>query len=206
MMNRAQMDDNVSRVHEGENIWNLPNVLTMIRLVLVPVFIILILNGSVGAMWTALVVFIVAAFTDLFDGKLARERGLVTDWGKIWDPIADKALTLGAFVVLSVAGLVPWWFTVIVAVRELGITWMRSRLLKRGVVVAANSGGKAKTVSQMLLIVFLVFPWDGVLGVSNALFDVTGLAVIRWILLAIALFLTVWSGMQYVIAAMKMQK
>ncbi|EPD30599.1 CDP-diacylglycerol-glycerol-3-phosphate 3-phosphatidyltransferase [Gleimia europaea ACS-120-V-Col10b] len=205
-MNRAQMDDNVSRVHEGENIWNLPNVLTMIRLVLVPVFIILILNGSVGAMWTALVVFIVAAFTDLFDGKLARERGLVTDWGKIWDPIADKALTLGAFVVLSVAGLVPWWFTVIVAVRELGITWMRSRLLKRGVVVAANSGGKAKTVSQMLLIVFLVFPWDGVLGVSNALFDVTGLAVIRWILLAIALFLTVWSGMQYVIAAMKMQK
>lgn len=205
-MNRAQMDDNVSRVHEGENIWNLPNVLTMIRLVLVPVFIILILNGSVGAMWAALVVFIVAAFTDLFDGKLARERGLVTDWGKIWDPIADKALTLGAFVVLSVAGLVPWWFTVIVAVRELGITWMRSRLLKRGVVVAANSGGKAKTVSQMLLIVFLVFPWDGVLGVSNALFDVTGLAVIRWILLAIALFLTVWSGMQYVIAAMKMQK
>ena len=205
-MNRAQMDDNVSRVHEGENIWNLPNVLTMIRLVLVPVFIILILNGSVGAMWAALVVFIVAAFTDLFDGKLARERGLVTDWGKIWDPIADKALTLGAFVVLSVAGLVPWWFTVIVAVRELGITWMRSRLLKRGIVVAANSGGKAKTVSQMLLIVFLVFPWDGVLGVSNALFDVTGLAVIRWILLAIALFLTVWSGMQYVIAAMKMQK
>ena len=205
-MNRAQMDDNVSRVHEGENIWNLPNVLTMIRLVLVPVFIILILNGSVGAMWAALVVFIVAAFTDLFDGKLARERGLVTDWGKIWDPIADKALTLGAFVVLSVAGLVPWWFTMIVAVRELGITWMRSRLLKRGVVVAANSGGKAKTVSQMLLIVFLVFPWDGVLGVSNALFDVTGLAVIRWILLAIALFLTVWSGMQYVIAAMKMQK
>ena len=205
-MDRAQMDDNVSRVHEGENIWNLPNVLTMIRLVLVPVFIILILNGSVGAMWAALVVFIVAAFTDLFDGKLARERGLVTDWGKIWDPIADKALTLGAFVVLSVAGLVPWWFTVIVAVRELGITWMRSRLLKRGIVVAANSGGKAKTVSQMLLIVFLVFPWDGVLGVSNALFDVTGLAVIRWILLAIALFLTVWSGMQYVIAAMKMQK
>lgn len=205
-MNRAQMDDNVSRVHEGENIWNLPNVLTMIRLVLVPVFIILILNGSVGAMWAALVVFIVAAFTDLFDGKLARERGLVTDWGKIWDPIADKALTLGAFVVLSIAGLVPWWFTVIVAVRELGITWMRSRLLKRGIVVAANSGGKAKTVSQMLLIVFLVFPWDGVLGVSNALFDVTGLAVIRWILLAIALFLTVWSGMQYVIAAMKMQK
>nr|MDK8533743.1 CDP-diacylglycerol--glycerol-3-phosphate 3-phosphatidyltransferase [Gleimia europaea] len=205
-MNRAQMDDNVSRVHEGENIWNLPNVLTMVRLVLVPIFIILVLNGSVGAMWAALVVFVVAAFTDLYDGKIARERGLVTDWGKIWDPIADKALTLGAFVVLSIAGLVPWWFTVVVAARELGITWMRSRLLKRGIVVAANSGGKAKTVSQMFLIVFLVFPWDSVLGVSNALFDVTGLAVVRWVLITIALFLTVWSGLQYVIAAVKMKK
>ena len=205
-MNRAQMDDNVSRVHEGENIWNLPNVLTMVRLVLVPIFIILVLNGSVGAMWAALVVFVVAAFTDLYDGKIARERGLVTDWGKIWDPIADKALTLGAFVVLSIAGLVPWWFTVVVAVRELGITWMRSRLLKRGIVVAANSGGKAKTVSQMFLIVFLVFPWDSVWGVSNALFDVTGLAVVRWVLIAIALFLTVWSGLQYVVATAKMKK
>lgn len=205
-MNRAQMDDNVSRVHEGENIWNLPNVLTMVRLVLVPIFIILVLNGSVGAMWAALVVFVVAAFTDLYDGKIARERGLVTDWGKIWDPIADKALTLGAFVVLSIAGLVPWWFTVVVAARELGITWMRSRLLKRGIVVAANSGGKAKTVSQMFLTVFLVFPWDSVWGVSNALFDVTGLAVVRWVLITIALFLTVWSGLQYVIAAVKMKK
>lgn len=205
-MNRAQMDDNVSRVHEGENIWNLPNVLTMVRLVLVPIFIVLVLNGSVGAMWAALVVFVVAAFTDLYDGKIARERGIVTDWGKIWDPIADKALTLGAFVVLSIAGLVPWWFTVVVAARELGITWMRSRLLKRGIVVAANSGGKAKTVSQMFLIVFLVFPWDSVLGVSNALFDVTGLAVVRWVLIAIALFLTVWSGLQYVVAAAKMKK
>lgn len=205
-MNRAQMDDNVSRVHEGENIWNLPNVLTMVRLVLVPIFIILVLNGSVGAMWAALVVFVVAAFTDLYDGKIARERGIVTDWGKIWDPIADKALTLGAFVVLSIAGLVPWWFTVVVAARELGITWMRSRLLKRGIVVAANSGGKAKTVSQMFLIVFLVFPWDSVWGVSNALFDVTGLAVVRWVLITIALFLTVWSGLQYVIAAVKMKK
>lgn len=205
-MDRVQMDDNVSRVHEGENIWNLPNVLTMVRLVLVPIFIILVLNGSVGAMWAALVVFVVAAFTDLYDGKIARERGIVTDWGKIWDPIADKALTLGAFVVLSIAGLVPWWFTVVVAARELGITWMRSRLLKRGIVVAANSGGKAKTVSQMFLIVFLVFPWDSVWGVSNALFDVTGLAVVRWVLIAIALFLTVWSGLQYVVATAKMKK
>lgn len=205
-MDRAQMDDNVSRVHEGENIWNLPNVLTMVRLVLVPIFIILVLNGSVGAMWVALVVFVVAAFTDLYDGKIARERGIVTDWGKIWDPIADKALTLGAFVVLSIAGLVPWWFTVVVAARELGITWMRSRLLKRGIVVAANSGGKAKTVSQMFLIVFLVFPWDSVWGVSNALFDVTGLAVVRWVLIAIALFLTVCSGLQYVVATAKMKK
>ncbi|MDO5048935.1 MAG: CDP-diacylglycerol--glycerol-3-phosphate 3-phosphatidyltransferase [Actinomycetaceae bacterium] len=205
-MNKAEMDDNVSRVHSGENIWNLPNVLTMVRLVLVPVFIVLLLNGATAALWAAFFVFIVAALTDLFDGKIARARNLITDWGKIWDPIADKALTLGAFLTLSVIGILPWWFTVIVAIRELGITWMRSYLLKRGIVVAANSGGKLKTVSQMTLILFLVFPWDAVLTMENAIFESTPLAVVRWILIGIAFILTVWSGLQYVIAAVKMEK
>lgn len=205
-MNKAEMDDNVSQAHTGENIWNLPNVLTMIRLVLVPVFILLLLNGSIGAQWAAFIVFIVASLTDLFDGKIARSRNLITDWGKIRDPIADKALTLGAFVTLSVTGVLPWWFTVIVAFRELGITWMRSRLLKKGIVVAANSGGKLKTVSQMTLILFLVFPWDAVLGMEIALFNSIPLVVIRWILIVVAFVLTVWSGLQYVIAAVKMKK
>ncbi|MDO5033924.1 MAG: CDP-diacylglycerol--glycerol-3-phosphate 3-phosphatidyltransferase [Actinomycetaceae bacterium] len=205
-MNKAEMDDNVSRAKENEDIWNLPNVLTMVRLFLVPVFIILVVYGSAPAMWAAFFVFIVASLTDYLDGNIARSRGLITDWGKIWDPIADKALTLGAFLTLSVTGVLPWWFTIIVAIRELGITWMRSRLLKRGIVVAANSGGKAKTVSQMFLILLLVFPWDSVLSVQSALFTVTPLVVVKWVLIAIAFFLTVWSGMQYVIAAVKMKK
>lgn len=204
-MNKAEMDDNISQKHSSEDIWNVPNVLTMIRLVLVPVFIVLLLLGNTPAQWAAFVVFIVASITDHLDGHIARSRGLITDWGKIWDPIADKALTLGAFITLSIVGLVYWWFTIIVAIRELGITWMRSRLLKKGIVVAANSGGKAKTVSQMALIIFLIFPWDSVLGVQNALFDVTPLAVIRWVLILLALFLTVWSGMGYVVAAWKMR-
>lgn len=202
-MNKAEMDDNISHVHEGENIWNLPNVLTMIRLILVPVFVVLMVTSAPVARWIALFVFIVGALTDWYDGKIARARGLITDWGKIWDPIADKLLTLGAFVMLSIVGLIPWWFTIIVAIRELGITWMRKIMLKKGIVIAANSGGKAKTMSQMILIVFLLFPWDLVLAHPNAVFDLTPLAILRWVLIAFAFFLTVWSGLQYVIAAVK---
>lgn len=197
--------NNVSAAHSHEEIWNIPNILTMIRLALVPVFIVLLLLGYTWSQWLALIVFVIAAITDHYDGQIARARNLITDFGKIWDPIADKALTLGAFVVLSIVGLLPWWFTVIVAIRELGITWLRAYLLKKNIVVAASSGGKAKTVSQMLLIVFLLIPWHTMMTAADPLSSVTALWIIKLILVAIALVLTVWSGMVYVIGAIKMR-
>ncbi|WIK64933.1 CDP-diacylglycerol--glycerol-3-phosphate 3-phosphatidyltransferase [Gleimia hominis] len=199
-MNKAQMDDNVSDARGSEEIWNLPNILTMLRLALVPVFIILMFIPSTACRWGALAVFVVAAATDHFDGEIARKRGLITDFGKIWDPIADKALTLGAFIVLSITGLLGWWFTIIVGVRELGITWMRRRLLRRGIVVAANSGGKAKTVSQMFLIFLLVGPWTT--WITAPAFA-TALHWVTVAFIAIAFVLTVWSGGVYVVEAAK---
>lgn len=197
---------NISQARSHEEIWNVPNILTMIRLALVPVFVVLLLLGDTWSQWLALVVFVVAAITDHYDGKIARARDLITDFGKIWDPIADKALTLGAFVVLSVVGLLPWWFTIIVAFRELGITWLRAFLLKKNIVVAASSGGKAKTVSQMFLIVFLLIPWETLVGGTAPLTNVTVLFAIKVILILVALGLTVWSGMVYVVEAVKITR
>ncbi len=185
-------------------VWNLPNVLTMVRLALVPVFLVcavLGFRGSVGAAWMALVVFVVAAFTDHLDGKIARARNLVTNFGKIWDPIADKALTLGAFVLLSAMGMLGWWFTLIVAAREFGITWLRSYLLRDGIVVPASFAGKAKTSAQMLLIVFLLFPWGSYY--EGGVWGNTALYTVAWVLIALALFLTVYSAWGYLAGAWK---
>lgn len=185
-------------------VWNLPNVLTMVRLALVPVFLVcgvLGFGGSVGAAWMALVIFVVAAFTDHLDGKIARARNLVTNFGKIWDPIADKALTLGAFVLLSAMGMLGWWFTVIVAAREFGITWLRSYLLRDGIVVPASFAGKAKTSAQMLLIVFLLFPWGSYY--EGGVWGNTALSTVVWVLIALALFLTVYSAWGYLAGAWK---
>lgn len=100
--------------------WNLPNALTIGRLVLVPVFVVLLVQDTTPARWWSLVVFLVASATDQLDGHLARSRNQVTAFGTLADPIADKALTLGAFVMLSVLGEIPWWITIVIAVRELG--------------------------------------------------------------------------------------
>ena len=117
---------------------NIANVLTVLRLLLVPVFIWLALLPGDRARLAAVVVFVVAAFTDRLDGQLARSWGLVTSFGKIADPIADKALTLSAFVLLSVNQRLWWWVTILIVVRELGITVMRFFMLRRAVMAAAR--------------------------------------------------------------------
>lgn len=195
-------EDNVHRLDEGPSVplVNLPNALTVLRLLMVPVFVWLMVLEGDTARWWALVVFMVAAATDQLDGHLARSWNLVTDFGRIVDPIADKALTLGAFVMLSVDGLVPWWFTVLVAVRELGITLLRAVLLRRGIVVAANSGGKLKTVLQMLFIVLMLVPWESFLAEGPA-----GIVrIAAWVVGAGALALTLWSGGVYVVEGAKL--
>lgn len=186
---------------------NLPNALTTLRLILVPVFLWLLLVDTTAARWGATAVFCVAAYTDHLDGKIARARNLITDFGKIVDPIADKALTLGGFIVLCLTltqsfAIIPWWFTALIVIRELGITAWRAVLLRKGVVVPASKGGKLKTVLQMAFLIGLLIPWASF--VSGTLLTV--IMVIYWIIGAAALAVTVWSGLDYVMAGMKAEK
>jgi CDP-diacylglycerol--glycerol-3-phosphate 3-phosphatidyltransferase len=139
---------------------NLPNALTVLRLVLVPVFLLALFAGGghqTSFRWLAWTIFAVAAITDRFDGHIARKRGQVTDFGKIADPMADKALTGSALVGLSMLGDLSWWFTVVILVREIGITLLRFAVLRYGV-IAASPGGKAKTLVQILAIGLYVLP------------------------------------------------
>ena len=175
---------------------NIANILTIVRLVLVPVFVQLMLGqgGDVRLMATA--VFIGAALTDRLDGQLARSRGLVTSCGKIADPIADKALTLSAFVLLSVAGHLWWWVTIVIIVRELGITLLRLVMLRRAV-IAASRGGKLKTALQIVGIVGLLTPWDVLVPGAAA----GALTVLARLVIAGALIVTVVTGVDYAVSA-----
>ncbi len=147
---------------------NLPNALTLLRIFMVPVFVALLLaagqEDSPGHWWAALV-FAAAAATDRLDGWLARRNGTVTTFGIVADPIADKALTGSAFVVLSVLHLLPWWVTVVVLVREIGVTVLRAVVI-RHTVVPASKGGKLKTVLQTVALTALVAPLPGPLTSS----------------------------------------
>jgi len=160
---------------------NLPNALTAVRLLLVPVFGWLLLRDGGTAQTSRLgaaAVFAVASMTDLFDGEIARRRGLVTNFGKVADPIADKALTGTALVGLSVLGELPWWVTLVILAREIGVTVLRFWVIRRGV-IPASRGGKAKTVAQMIAIMLYVLPLTG------------AWTVIRAVVMAVAVVLTV---------------
>lgn len=177
--------------------FNVPNALTVLRLVLVPVFLWLLLLNTPTTRWWALAVFLVASYTDYLDGSIARKHNIITNFGKLADPIADKFLTLGAFVALSILGDLTWWFTIIVAVREIGITILREVLRRQGTVVAASSGGKLKTVLQMVLIVLLIIPWS--FFAPNLVLQMV--LIVVWIVALATLIVTVWSGVQYVLVA-----
>ncbi len=167
--------------------WNLPNALTVARILMVPVFAWLLLAGggtSPVLRWSALAVFIIAMITDSLDGKIARARGLITDFGKIADPIADKALTGMAFIGLSLVGDLWWWVTIVVLAREWGITLMRFAIIRYGV-MPAGRGGKLKTVLQTVALSILIAPAGGLL---HALGVVT---------MATAVIVTVVTGADY---------
>jgi len=176
--------------------WNLPNAITIVRILLVPVFIWLALRfqdkDSLHAWW-AVLVFVVAISTDGLDGAIARKRGLVTNLGKILDPIADKALTGAGFILLSMLGLVPWIATVLILVRELGITVYRLIVVRKRV-VAASGGGKLKTTLQGIVIPVTLSPLDHYWPT---------LVAVEQILLWVTVAITVFTGLQYVFAAMR---
>ncbi|MEW9547888.1 CDP-diacylglycerol--glycerol-3-phosphate 3-phosphatidyltransferase [Nonomuraea sp. NPDC050783] len=171
--------------------WNIANVLTVLRLVLVPFFVVCLFMPGTGWRIAALAVFAVASITDHLDGELARRYGLITDFGKIADPIADKALIGAALVCLSILGEVPWWVTVPILARELGITALRFVLLRHAV-IPASYGGKVKTVLQIAAIVLYLLP-----GMPD---------VLRWVVMGAALVVTVVTGADYVIRAIRLRK
>lgn len=169
---------------------NVPNGLTVLRLALVPVFVAFLVAG--GTQWriAAFAVFAVASVTDLLDGELARRSGMITDFGKIADPIADKALTGSALVTLSALGELAWWVTVVIMVREVGVTALRFWVIRHGV-IPASRGGKIKTVLQMIAIGLYILPID--------------FGWVRSAIMATAVALTLVTGVDYVARAVRLR-
>lgn len=185
----------------GPSAWNIANYLTVLRLLLVPVFgWLLLLDGGADPTfrWAAFAVFAVAMVTDRVDGDLARSRGLVTNFGKVADPIADKALVTMALIGLSTIGEVPWWVTAVVLVREWGITAVRFWVIRHGV-MAAGRGGKVKTLLQTLGIGFFLWP--------RSTLPVPGLwDALAWGLLGAAVIVTVVTGIDYLVQAVRLRQ
>lgn len=185
-----------SRAVDQASLWNVANLLTMTRLLLVPAFVVLMLqNGGYDPAWRAWAwaAFAIAMITDVFDGHLARTYNLVTDFGKIADPIADKAIMGAALICLSALGDLPWWVTAVILFRELGITLLRLWVIRHGV-IAASRGGKVKTLAQGtatgMYVLALVGFW----------------ASFRFWVMAVAVVLTVVTGLDYVRQAVVLRR
>lgn len=174
---------------------NVANILTVTRLVLVPVFLLTLFAAPESTGWrlTAFVVFAIASITDHIDGTLARKFGLVTDFGKVADPIADKALVGTALVLMSWFGMLPWWVTAVILVREFGVTGLRFWVIRHGV-IPASRGGKVKTILQVTAIAWLVWPWPFPLHLVGP-----------W-MMAAAVVVTIVTGVDYVFQALRVRK
>jgi CDP-diacylglycerol--glycerol-3-phosphate 3-phosphatidyltransferase len=187
--------------------WNLPNALTTLRIVMVPFFALaLLVDDGQSLLWRAVAwaLFVAAMVTDKVDGDIARSRNLITNFGKIADPIADKALTGMAFVGLSVIGELWWWVTVLVLVREWGITLLRFWVIRHGV-IAASSGGKLKTVLQTVALGLLILPLR---LLEHEPWQTLGL-VLWWVaaaLMAAAVTVTLVTGVDYVVKALAVRR
>jgi CDP-diacylglycerol---glycerol-3-phosphate 3-phosphatidyltransferase len=175
--------------------WNLPNALTTFRIVLVPIFAWMLLTHPQQPWWRVLtaVTFSVAILTDLLDGHLARKHNIITRFGKLADPIADKALTGMAFIGLSIIGELSWWVTVTILVREWGITALRFVVLRYGV-MAAGRGGKIKTVTQAIAVIMYLLPLPGPAH------------IVAMIVMAVAWVITMATGLDYVREALRLRR
>ena len=183
---------------------NLPNKLTILRIILVAVFMFFLSLNGVWAKAAALITFLTASFTDFLDGYIAKKNNMVTSFGKLMDPIADKILVLAAFLIFVEMELVPAWMVVIIIFREAIITGLRIAALTHGKVLAAEDGGKHKMVSQVFSIVailfFIIFKEAGikVFGFWSAYTERIYRDII-FLLMLVTTFLTLASGMSYLI-------
>jgi len=188
--------DPIAAAPDPVSAWNIANALTVFRLLLVPVFLIALFWGSgheTGWRVIAWAVFAVASFTDRIDGEIARKRNLVTEFGKLADPIADKALVGAALIGLSLLHDLPWWVTIVILVREVGVTLLRFWVIRHGV-LAASRGGKLKTLLQSVAIGLFVLPEWG------------WLRDIAWVVMIAAILVAVATGLDYVGRAVKLRR
>jgi CDP-diacylglycerol--glycerol-3-phosphate 3-phosphatidyltransferase len=175
---------------------NIANALTVLRMVLIPVFVVFTVTSELtnpGWRLLAAVSFMVASLTDFVDGYLARSRGLVTSFGKVADPIADKALTGTALVLLSWYDRLAWWITIVILAREVGVTLLRFWVIRRGV-IPASRGGKAKTALQILAITWYLLPLPDPVALIGV-----------WVMW-IAVLVTVGTGVDYVVRAARLRR
>jgi CDP-diacylglycerol--glycerol-3-phosphate 3-phosphatidyltransferase len=164
--------------------WNPANLFTLLRVFLVPVIGALLLVGGDAARWWAFGIFVFAALTDSIDGWIARKLIGPTRWGQLADPAADKALIVGSLAILAYLERLPWWAVIVIVVREVYVTVLRTRLARRDLVMPASIFGKAKTVSQVIAVTLYLWP-----GIPDPL---------RAWVLVIAVAITVASGLEYV--------
>ncbi|MEV8337321.1 CDP-diacylglycerol--glycerol-3-phosphate 3-phosphatidyltransferase [Leucobacter sp. NPDC077196] len=176
--------------------WNAPNIITGVRILATPFFLwMLLADGEADGpwRWASAVFFVLAIATDAWDGHIARSRGLITDLGKLLDPIADKFLTGAALVGLSILAELPWWVTILILIREVGITVHRL-LVAHDVVLAAAWAGKLKTIAQSVAITLALLPLASVAESAEPFFEWVNI-----ITMAIAFILTMYSGIDYVV-------
>lgn len=193
------MDTSVVRPAPAASVLNMANILTMLRILLVPVFVWFLLAdaGELGGWrWAAVLIFVAAIYTDKLDGDLARSRGLITGFGEIADPIADKLLMGAALILLSVLGELPWWITVLILVREVGITALRFAVIRHGVIPASH-GGKLKTVLQTVAILLALLPLSPLYS---------WLSHIALLVMLAAVLVTLVTGVEYVFQALQLRR
>ncbi|MBQ9519589.1 MAG: CDP-diacylglycerol--glycerol-3-phosphate 3-phosphatidyltransferase [Firmicutes bacterium] len=170
---------------------NLPNKLTLLRVIMIPFFLVCLYIPTVSTRWAALVLFCAASLTDALDGHIARKYGLVTNFGKFMDPLADKLLVCSAMIALSdveSAVMLPSWIVIIVIAREFVITGFRTLAAEQNIVIAAGFWGKLKTICQMIMIIVLL------VNIDNIVFNIAS-----YVLIALSLLLTVISAVDYII-------
>jgi CDP-diacylglycerol---glycerol-3-phosphate 3-phosphatidyltransferase len=186
--------DDRSVVASDEPHWfNIPNLLTFLRAALVPVILLLLMMDGARARWWAFGIFLFAAATDSIDGWVARRWHGVTTWGQLADPIADKLLIIGSLASLAYVGELPVWAVIVIVAREVAVTVLRVRLVKRlDLVMSASPWGKAKTVSQVVAVAAFLLPWMPELAAL--------------VLLYVAVLLTIWSGLDYAFRAGRLSR
>ena len=176
---------------------NLPNKLTLFRVILIPFFVVILMTGCLGeaSKWVALAIFIIASLTDLLDGKIARKYNLVTTFGKFADPLADKILVISAMICLVELGLIKSWIVIIIVAREFIISGFRIIAAEKNIVIAASYWGKFKTTFQMVMVIMLIADIDNPVWQTIAL-----------IITYIALILTIVSLIDYIVKNKEVMK